>query len=87
MGTANLVLPCGPSLLREVDLIGVFRYCNTYPEALALLGSGQLGDVSKMVSQRYPLEQAEQAFEDLKRGRDKDGNPVIKPMVGNLDLK
>lgn len=87
MGTPNLYLPTGPSLLREVDLIGVFRYANTYPEAIALLGSGRLGDVGKMVTQRYPLEQAEEAFQDMKRGKDKDGNTVIKPMVGNLELK
>jgi L-iditol 2-dehydrogenase len=87
MGTANLTLPTGPSLLREVDLIGVFRYANTYPEALALLGSGSLGDVGKMITHRYPLDRAVEAFEDLKRGRDKDGKTIIKPMVGNLDLQ
>ncbi|WOO80863.1 Sorbitol dehydrogenase [Vanrija pseudolonga] len=87
MGTANLTLPIGPSMIREVDLIGVFRYCNTYPEALALLGSGKLGDVSKMITQRYPLDRAVEAFEDLRRGRDKDGNTVIKAVVGNLELK
>ena len=63
-------------------MIGVFRYANTYREALALLGSGQLGDVSRLVTHRYPLEKAVEAFEDLRRGRDKDGKTVIKPMVG-----
>jgi L-iditol 2-dehydrogenase len=28
MGTPNLLLPTGPSFIREVDLIGVFRYAN-----------------------------------------------------------
>ena len=87
MGTPNLLLPTGASIIREVDVLGVFRYCNTYPEALALLGSGRLGDVGRMVSQRYPLDRALEAFEDMRRGRDKDGNTVIKPMVGNLELK
>ncbi|ORY30364.1 putative xylitol dehydrogenase [Naematelia encephala] len=87
MGTPNLTLPTGPSFLREVDLIGVFRYANTYPDALALLGSGKLGDVGKMVTHRYPLENAAEAFEDLKRGRDKEGRTIIKPMVGNLELR
>ena len=58
------------------------RYANTYPAALALLASGQLGDVSKMISHRYTLENALEAFEDLKRGKDKNGKTVIKPMVG-----
>jgi L-iditol 2-dehydrogenase len=87
MGTPNLLLPTGPAMLREVDLIGVFRYANCYPDALALLGSGRLGDVGKMVTQRYPLDRAGEAFEDMRRGRDKDGNTVIKPMVGNLELR
>lgn len=87
MGTPNLYLPTGPSLLREVDLIGVFRYANCYPDAIALLASGQLGDVGQMISQRYPLERANEAFEDMKRGKDKDGNTVIKPFVGNWDLQ
>jgi L-iditol 2-dehydrogenase len=40
-----------------------------------------------MVTQRYPLDRAGEAFEDMRRGRDKDGNTVIKPMVGNLELR
>lgn len=87
MGTANMLLPASACLLREVDLHGVFRYANTYPEALALLGSGKLGDVGKMVTQRYPLDRAVDAFEAVKRGRDDQGKPVIKVMVGNLDLE
>lgn len=83
MGTANMLLPASACLLREVDLHGVFRYANTYPEALALLGSGKLGEVSKMVTHRYPLDRAVEAFEAVKGGRDADGKPVIKVVVGN----
>lgn len=84
MGTQELLLPVGLSLIREVDLVGVFRYANTYPEALALLGSGKLGDVGKMITQRYPLHEAGKAFEALKKGRDEEGNYVIKAMVGSV---
>lgn len=83
MGTPNLTLPTGPSLLREVDLLGVFRYANCYPDAIALLGSGRLGDVSKMFTQTYPLERASEAFEAMRAGRDKEGNPVIKPCISS----
>jgi L-iditol 2-dehydrogenase len=82
MGTPQMLLPAAATLLREVDLHGVFRYANTYPEALALLGSGRLGDVGKMVTQRYSLERAGEAFEAVKAGKDKDGKPVIKVVVG-----
>lgn len=81
MGTPNLLLPTGPAMLREVDLLGVFRYCSVYPQAIALLASGKLGDVGKMVTHKYPLEQAEQAFQDLRRGRDAEGRTVVKPFI------
>lgn len=81
MGTSAMLLPTGASLIREVDIMGVFRYANTYPAALALLGSGQLGDVEKMVTQRYPLERAEEAFQDILRGKDQQGNMIVKVMV------
>ena len=86
MGTTNLALPVPQSLTREVDLIGVFRYANTYPEALDLLSSGQLGDVGQMITQAYPLERAQEAFDDMRRGKDGSGKLVIKPVVGNLEL-
>lgn len=82
MGTSALLLPTGPSLIREVDIMGVFRYANTYPSALALLGSGQLKGVEEMVTQRYSLEKAEEAFADVARGRGTGGEMVVKVMIG-----
>lgn len=64
-------------------LSGVFRYCSTYPAAISLLASGTLGEgIAKMVTQRYPLEKAAQAFEDLARGKDESGKGVVKVMIG-----
>jgi L-iditol 2-dehydrogenase len=82
MGTSAMLLPTGASLIREVDIMGVFRYANTYPAALALLGSGQLPNVEKLVTHRYPLDQAEAAFADVARGKGKDGEMVVKVMIG-----
>lgn len=82
MGTSAMLLPTGASLLREVDVLGVFRYANTYPAALALLGSGQLPNVEKMVTQYYPLEKAEAAFQDVARGKGVNGEMVVKVMIG-----
>ena len=83
MGTPEAVLPTANAFCREVDLIGVFRYCSTYPAALALLASGTLGEgIAKMVTQRYPLEKAGEAFEDLARGKDASGKGVVKVMIG-----
>jgi L-iditol 2-dehydrogenase len=66
-----------------LPLTGVFRYTATYPAALSLLSSGTLGPgIAKMVTQRYSLEDAYKAFEDLSRGKDEKGEMVIKCMVG-----
>jgi L-iditol 2-dehydrogenase len=86
MGTPNPVVPLSAAALREVDIIGVFRYANTYPEALALLGNGKLAGVERMVTQRFPLEDAAKAFELLCQGKDEKGGLVVKVMVGTGEL-
>ncbi|KAG8928543.1 hypothetical protein FRC03_007217 [Tulasnella sp. 419] len=82
MGTPVGLIPLSASALREVDLIGVFRYANCYPEALSLLGSGKLRGIHKMVTQRFALEDTDHAFETLRRGRGDHGELVVKVMVG-----
>lgn len=83
MGSRNVTLPLSAAACREVDIHGSFRYCNTYPEALALLASGTLPNIDKLVTHRFPLEQAQRAFELMSTGQDEHGNMVIKVMVGS----
>lgn len=83
MGTRNVVLPLSAAALREVDIHGSFRYANTYPAALALLASGKLKNVEKLITHRLPLREIKRGFELLSRGQDEDGNMVLKVMVGS----
>lgn len=82
MGTRNTTLPLSAAALREVDIHGSFRYAHTYPAALALLASGKLPNIEKIITHRFPLEQTARAFELLSRGRDEEGRMVIKVMIG-----
>ncbi|CAL1699106.1 unnamed protein product [Somion occarium] len=85
MGSRNVTLPLSAAALREVDIQGSFRYANTYPEALALLASGKLPNIEKIITHRFGLEESKRAFELLAKGRDEDGRMVIKVMIGPSD--
>lgn len=82
MGSRNVMLPLSAAATREVDIQGCFRYANTYPTALALLSSGKLENVEKLVTHRFPLEKSAYAFDLLAKGKDKDGKMVLKVMIG-----
>lgn len=60
MGKPTLSLPVLDASCREVDLRGVFRYCNTYPAAMAL---ATRFDLSPLVTHRFSLRHAGQAFD------------------------
>ncbi|KAI8972890.1 GroES-like protein [Trametes punicea] len=82
MGSRNVTLPLSAAATREVDILGSFRYAHTYPTALALLASGKLPNIEKIITHRFSLKDSARAFELLARGRDDEGNMVLKVMVG-----
>ncbi|KAI0074072.1 GroES-like protein [Panus rudis PR-1116 ss-1] len=83
MGTRTTTLPLSTAALREVDILGSFRYANTYPEALAILAGGKkkLPQIEKIITHRFGLDECAKAFELLARGRDEKGGLVIKVMA------
>lgn len=82
MGTPTQTLPLSSSHLKEVDIIGIFRYANTYPTGIKILSSGRLPNLDSMVTHRFKgLAAAKEAFELAGRTMDKDGNIVIKVLV------
>ncbi|KFA54953.1 hypothetical protein S40293_02286 [Stachybotrys chartarum IBT 40293] len=86
MGTPVQTLPISAAALREVDLIGVFRYADTYPYGLSVLadrGSGRLPDVGKLVSHRFDgFDKVTDAFAAAGKPVGDDGKLVLKVMIG-----
>lgn len=85
MGNPVQTLPLGAAALREVDIIGVFRYANAYPAAIALFASGKLAGVADaIVTHRVPLSDGERAFRlAANQGREgeDEGRIPVKVMI------
>ncbi|KAJ5292001.1 hypothetical protein N7478_001252 [Penicillium angulare] len=83
MGNPIQTLPVGAAALREVDIIGTFRYDgHSYPAAIALLASGKMRVTEeKVVTHRIPLEDGERAFSLAGKGVDEAGRPVVKVII------
>ncbi|VVA37062.1 PREDICTED: sorbitol [Prunus dulcis] len=64
MGQRELTLPLTSAAAREVDVIGIFRYKNTWPLCLELLRSSKV-DVKPLITHRFGFSQkeVEKAFE------------------------
>ncbi|XP_033022929.1 sorbitol dehydrogenase isoform X1 [Lacerta agilis] len=67
LGPEMATLPIVNAAVREVDIRGVFRYCNTWPMAIAMLASKKV-NIQPLVTHRFPLEKAMEAFEATKKG-------------------
>src|SRR5207237_1024632 len=50
---------------REILLTGVFRYANTYQDAIAMVASGRI-DLKSIITGHYTLEETEQALQATK---------------------
>ncbi|XP_067829388.1 sorbitol dehydrogenase-like [Heptranchias perlo] len=67
MGTPTMNAPLLNAITRELDIRGVFRYCNTWPTAINMLASKKV-DVKPLITHHFPLEKAIEAFELVKKG-------------------
>jgi L-iditol 2-dehydrogenase len=89
MGTPVQTLPMSVAHLREVDILGIFRYANTYSTGIRLLcaqGKGAPGStlprLDDMVTHRFKgLDKAQNAFEIASRTSDNDGKLVLKVVI------
>ncbi|XP_011628378.1 sorbitol dehydrogenase [Amborella trichopoda] len=69
MGHNEMTVPLTPAAAREVDVVGVFRYRNTWPLCLEFLSSGKI-DVKPLITHRFGFseKEVEDAFETSARG-------------------
>jgi L-iditol 2-dehydrogenase len=86
MGSPVQTLPVGAAALREVDLIGVFRYDrHAYPTAIKVLETDVFKRVEeKVVTHRVKLAeegQGDRAFALAGKGVDENGVPVVKVVI------
>ncbi len=88
MGTPIQTLPLSVAHLREIDILGIFRYANTYATGIRMLCAqkrgaiGALPSLDNMITHRFKgLDKAKGAFELASRTSDDDGNLVIKVVI------
>ncbi len=84
MGMQIQTLPIAAAASREVDLMGVFRYANTYREGIDMISSKSLDmpDFGKLITHRYKgLEEAQKAFEMAGRTTDDEGMLMLKIVI------
>lgn len=74
----KVTIQISAAILKEIDIKTVFRYKNCYPVALALVESGRI-DLKPLISHRFPLEKAVEAFEVCASGQ------CVKVLVNCLD--
>lgn len=90
MGTPIQTLPMSVAHLREIDILGIFRYANTYATGIRLLCAQKKGaaagftlpSLDEMVTHRFKgLDNAKGAFELASRTVDDHGNLVLKVVI------
>ncbi|KAL4595281.1 hypothetical protein ACB092_12G080200 [Castanea dentata] len=70
LAQSETTVPLTPATVREVDVIGIFRYRNTWPLCIELLKTGKI-DVKPLITHRFGFSQkgVEDAFETSASGR------------------
>jgi len=60
--------PCPVSVLqainKEMDILGIYRYANVYPDAIRLAASGKI-NLALLVTHRFPLVEVKQALDTV----------------------
>jgi len=62
----------------EAEIHGIFRYANTYPQGIKFLSSGKSG-LKSLITDRYPLEQTQEAMERARTNKAGSLKVVVYP--------
>ncbi|KAI9695303.1 MAG: hypothetical protein M1820_008710 [Bogoriella megaspora] len=84
MGTPIQTLPISAAALREIDLVGSFRYANTYAKGIEVVSrkGPNTPDFSKLFTHRFcGLEEADEAFEMAGKTKDANGQLILKVVI------
>ena len=82
MGTPIQTLQLSAAHLKEVDIIGIFRYCNTYATGIKIISSGLIPDIESLITHRFRgLEASREALETASKTSDSEGNLVLKVLI------
>ncbi|CAI9092150.1 OLC1v1027325C1 [Oldenlandia corymbosa var. corymbosa] len=69
LGRSQMNIPLTPAAAKEIDVVGIFRYGNTWPLCMELLRTGKI-DVKPLITHRFGFtqEDMENAFETSAQG-------------------
>lgn len=62
----------------EVDLIGIFRYANTYPDAIKILSSGKY-DINTIITHSYSLAETKLALDEAMTNKSEAIKVIVYP--------
>ncbi|BEJ11879.1 hypothetical protein CspHIS471_0203390 [Cutaneotrichosporon sp. HIS471] len=80
-GPPDVAIPMFRVVTNEIKIKGSWRYgSGDYPLAIDLVARG-LVDLKPLLTHQFPFENALEAFELTRAGKDKDGKPVIKCVI------
>lgn len=63
---------------KELDILGIFRYANVYPQGIELVARG-LVDLKKLITHHYGLEEIVEALEVADKQKDKAIKVIVHP--------
>jgi len=86
MGEPNISFPISAAAFREVDIIGVFRYCNTYLRAIEILRKKEIRSLKKLITHTFEgLRYGADALDLASKPKDNGGKLIVKVVVKAIE--